>query len=644
MEKDASIMKASNQKDSQVCADSIAAIASPAGRKKPPTMQALLDDLAALRAEVEQLRQEKVDLAVRLELTTDHGDTIAEELYIQSEVAQRESAQLRHEQGDLAMRLERPRAAEKDLSTRQTTDNKASQANADLTAASTSTTDRKNPPAMHVLLDELARLRTEVQHLQQEKVDLEVLLEMTTEHGDTMEEELYNQAQEALRERENLQQEKVDLEVLLEMTTEHGDTVEEELHHRAEEALRESERRLRLIVEATPVPVVISRMADSQIVYANAMAGPLVGLPTAALLGRKITDFYQDPADQARLLAALSAGGQVDHHEVQFQTIDGVPLWVDISLRTLAFNDELSLLSAWHNITHLRQMHQAASRFVPHEYLGFLQKESITHINLGDYVSDEMTVMFSDLRSFTTISETMTPQENFDFVNAYLGRVSPVVREYHGFIVKYLGDGIMAIFPRGADDAVQAGIEKLNQVNLYNEYRLTKGRLPIQVGIGVNTGHMMVGMVGERHRMQGDAFSDDVNLTSRVEGLTKYYHVSCIITAATYARLADPSRYNIRFLDKVQVKGKQKALDLYEVYDADPLLLRTLKQETLADFEEALRLYYAQAFADAQTKLFGVLQRNPKDKVAWHHLVQATRLAEQGAYEGWTGVTVMTEK
>src|SRR5262249_40415505 len=255
MEKDASIMKASNQKDSQVCADSIAAIASPAGRKKPPTMQALLDDRAALRAEVEQLRQEKVDLAVQLELTTDHGDTIAEELYIQSEVAQRESAQLRHEQGDLAMRLERPRAAEKDLSTRQTTDNKASQANADLTAASTSTTGRKNPPAMHVLLDELARLRTEVQHLQQEKVDLEVLLEMTTEHSDT---------------------------------------VEEELHHRAEEALRESERRLRLIVEATPVPVVISRMADSQIVYANAMAGPLVGLPTAALLGRKITDFYQD--------------------------------------------------------------------------------------------------------------------------------------------------------------------------------------------------------------------------------------------------------------------------------------------------------------------------------------------------------------
>ena len=281
---------------------------------------------------------------------------------------------------------------------------------------------------------------------------------------------------------------------------------------------------------------------------------------------------------------------------------------------------------------------------MPEEYLGFLQKDSIFNINLGDHVSHEMTVMFSDLRGFTAISEIMTPQENFDFVNAYLGRVSPVVREHHGFIVKYLGDGIMAIFPPCADDAVQAGPGNLRQGTLYNDYRRTKGRRPIRIGIGVNTGHMMVGMVGERHRMQGDAFSDDVNLTSRLEGLTKHYHVSCIISAATYARLADPQRYNIRFLDKVQVQGKQKALDLYEVYDADPPLMRRLKQETQADFEAALRLYYAQEFAEAQTRLFGVLQRNPKDKVAWQHLVQATQLAEKGASEGWTGVTTMTEK
>lgn len=442
----------------------------------------------------------------------------------------------------------------------------------------------------------------------------------------------------------DMQQERDDLQTMLEMTTEHSDTVEEELHERAEEALRESERQLRMIIEATPIPIIISRLADGEIVYTNATAGPLVGLSTEALLGRKLTDFYCDPVVQQALLATLAQDGVVDHQEVEFRTIDGLLLWVDVSLRRLEFNHAPSLLSAWHNITRLKQMNQASNRFVPQEYLGFLQKESIIDMGLGDYVTGEMTVMFSDLRGFTTVSETMTPQENFAFINSYLGRVSPPIREYHGFIIKYLGDGIHAVFPRSADDAVQAGIEKLTRVNVYNDYRQSKGRFPIAVGIGVNTGHMMVGMVGEQHRMQGDAFSDDVNLTARLEGLTKFYHVSFIISAATYERLADPGRYNIRYLDKVQVKGRKNALDLYEVYNTDPPLMRQLKQETQAEYEEALRLFYAREFDAAQAKLFQILQRNPRDKVAWQHLVKATQLAEQGVATGWTGVTVMTEK
>jgi PAS domain S-box-containing protein len=442
----------------------------------------------------------------------------------------------------------------------------------------------------------------------------------------------------------DVEQERDDLQTLLEMTTEHSDTVEEELHERAEEALRRSEQQLRMIIEATPIPILISRLADGEILYSNATAGPLVGLTAEALLGHKIADFYWDPALHEQQLATLAHDGLVDHQEVEFCTVDGVSLWVDVSLRRLEFNDEPSLLSAWHNITRLKQMNQASSRFVPQEYLGFLEKMSIIDIGLGDYVTGEMTVMFSDLRGFTTVSETMTPQENFAFINSYLGRVSPPIREHHGFIIKYLGDGIHAIFPRCADDAVQAGIEKLMGVNRYNDYRHSKGRLSIAIGIGVNTGHMMVGMVGEQHRMQGDAFSDDVNLTARLEGLTKFYHISFIISAATYQRLADPGRYHIRFLDKVQVKGRKNALDLYEVYDADLPLMRQLKQETQEDYEEALRLFYARDFDAAQAKLFQILQRNPRDKVAWHHLVKATQLADQGVPPGWTGVTVMTEK
>ncbi len=155
---------------------------------------------------------------------------------------------------------------------------------------------------------------------------------------------------------------------------------------------------------------------------------------------------------------------------------------------------------------------------------------------------------------------------------------------------------------------------------------------------------MMVGMVGEANRIQGDAFSDDVNLTSRLEGLTKFYQISCIITAETYQRLSNPGEYNIRFLDRVRMLGKNEAVELYEVFDADSPDLQALKQETQDDLAEAQRLYYAQQFAEAQVQLFKVLQRNPKDKVAWHYLGQATRSLEEGVEENWTGVTVMTEK
>ncbi len=123
----------------------------------------------------------------------------------------------------------------------------------------------------------------------------------------------------------------------------------------------------------------------------------------------------------------------------------------------------------------LKTVNAAYERFVPKEFQRFLNKESIMDIQLGDHISKEMTVFFSDIRSFTTLSETMTPKENFDFVNAYLKRVSPLIRSGGGFIIKYLGDGMMGVFEDSADDAVKAGIRMLEQLSAYNEERRGKG-------------------------------------------------------------------------------------------------------------------------------------------------------------------------
>lgn len=112
----------------------------------------------------------------------------------------------------------------------------------------------------------------------------------------------------------------------------------------------------------------------------------------------------------------------------------------------------------------LEKLLQAYGRFVPDEYLQFLGKQSIVDFQLGDRANKEMAIMFSDLRSFTTMAEQMTPQENFNFINTYLQQISPEIRKHNGFIVKYMGDGLMAVFPEGVDDAIQAGIMKFEQL------------------------------------------------------------------------------------------------------------------------------------------------------------------------------------
>ncbi|KOP28361.1 diguanylate cyclase [Hapalosiphon sp. MRB220] len=292
----------------------------------------------------------------------------------------------------------------------------------------------------------------------------------------------------------------------------------------------------------------------------------------------------------------------------------------------------------------LESQNNAIVRFFPHEYLKFLQKKSVVNVQLGDHVSKEMAVMFSDIRSFTTISESMTPQENFDFVNAYLRRVSPEIRNHNGMIVKYLGDGMMAIFPHSADDAVQAGITKLRRVHEYNQERANKGYPPLQVGIGIHVGHMMVGMVGEENRMQGDAFSDNVNLTARLEGLTKFYGVSMLISEQVLEKLSDPSQYQIRFLDRAIVKGRKEAIAVYEVMDGETEEVKALKFQTQSDFEQGIEYYRRRQFAEAQRYFEQVLAVNLSDKTAALYLERVNQLMERGAPENWNGVWAFSEK
>ncbi|MGB3262723.1 MAG: adenylate/guanylate cyclase domain-containing protein [Microcoleus sp.] len=259
---------------------------------------------------------------------------------------------------------------------------------------------------------------------------------------------------------------------------------------------------------------------------------------------------------------------------------------------------------------------EATSRFVPNQLLSFLGCDSIVDVKLGDAVELEMSVLFSDIRDFTSLSEQMTPEENFKFINSYLSYMEPLILANQGFIDKYIGDAIMALFSEGADDAVKAGIAMLHSLAEYNRQRAAAGDVAIKIGVGINTGSLMLGTVGGNSRMDGTVIGDAVNLASRIESLTKNYGVSLLITQQTFDRLTNPADYAIRVIDKVQVKGKSEWVTVYEVFEADLPEVKAGKLANLRLFAEALFLYNMNNFREAGELFADCWRQNPGDKVA----------------------------
>ena len=260
-------------------------------------------------------------------------------------------------------------------------------------------------------------------------------------------------------------------------------------------------------------------------------------------------------------------------------------------------------------------------KFVPSQFLQLLNIRECEQIKLAQCVERDMSVMFSDIRSFTTLSEKMTPEENFLFINSYLNQMGPMIRYHNGFIDKYIGDAIMALYEQ-ADDAVQAAINMLVRLGEYNRGRERAGYSPIAIGIGLNTGSLMLGTVGEDDRMQTTVIGDTVNLAARVESLTKTYHTPILITEHTLQNLDTPDRFVTRLIDRVTVKGKTQSVTVFEVLDTIPAQLGEPKVIIAELFEEALQGYYAKNFATAESLFKRCLTQCPTDKASQIYLAR----------------------
>lgn len=291
----------------------------------------------------------------------------------------------------------------------------------------------------------------------------------------------------------------------------------------------------------------------------------------------------------------------------------------------------------------LTRINTAFGRFVPQDFLKSLGHESILDVNLGDSVQKEVTVMFSDIRGYTGLSEKMTPQENFKFLNAYLGRMGPIIHQHKGFVNQYYGDGIMALFLSKPIDAVEAAIAMQEELEEYNITRTQKGRKPVHIGIGIHTGPLMMGVIGDTLRLEAGVVSDTVNIAARVEGLTKYYGAPILISDATINTI-EKGKVLVRSLGNVKVKGKELTLGIHEIIDGLPMELKQQKQRASKNFEQAINAYLRADFVTS-TPLFKQLSIDfPEDLAARIFYTNSRKYLQEGPPKDWNGADRITEK
>jgi len=286
----------------------------------------------------------------------------------------------------------------------------------------------------------------------------------------------------------------------------------------------------------------------------------------------------------------------------------------------------------------------ASSKFVPREFLQHLGRETIADVRLGDQVARDMTVFFSDIRDFTTMSESMTPQENFAFLNSYLKQATPIIRQNHGFIDKYIGDAIMALFPKEPSDALRAAVDLQKTLVTYNQGRKKAGYAPIRIGIGLHRGELILGTIGEEERMQTTVISDAVNLASRIEGLTKVFGVSLLVSKSVVDKLPSGHGFHLRHLGAVKAKGKTRSVEIYECFDNDPIELREHKLNSMELFSNGVSEFRKGLFLSAQRSFKRVAALDANDNVAAHFRDSCTLSVMNKPSAEWDAAEILEVK
>lgn len=358
---------------------------------------------------------------------------------------------------------------------------------------------------------------------------------------------------------------------------------------------------IELVFDTSEVEAQLSSLASNQLIITSifVVIGGLLSFVLASTITRPILELGAS-------VKRISAGDLVT-------TVPDGASSTEVS--TLQSGVQSMQKSIQSRISEIQVLNQSYERFVPKEFLTLLQKKQITDVALGDSTSLRMSVLFSDMRNFTAISEKMSPEQNFSFLNDYLSKVTPSINANGGFIDKYIGDAIMALFPAEPREAVKSATEMIHSLKSWSRDSDYGKVFQLDMGIGIHVGELILGTIGETDRMETTVISDTVNVSARLESLCKTYGVNVIVSGAVFNELTNTQKQHARLIDRTVVKGKSLPIDVYEVFAADSYDEVEIKSKTAENLEKLVDLYYQDNYSEAKKYFTKILKTAPNDTV-----------------------------
>jgi len=389
---------------------------------------------------------------------------------------------------------------------------------------------------------------------------------------------------------------------------------------------------------------VITLDRDLCVTKTNAAARRILRLGDRPTLGTSITEIFTD--ENAWILAPLlsrkvgPAGLHWADRDIKLGQGEGVTVNLSAVPLDNVEGNTIGTMLVIEDITREKRIKGTMARFMSERVLEKVMDagESV----LGG-ASQDVTILFSDIRNFTGLSERMNARQMVETLNDYFTDMVDVIFEHGGTLDKFIGDAIMAVFgapfttPEDPDKAAHAAIEMMARLHAFNRKQVGQKGPTLDIGVGINSGAVVAGTVGSPRRMDYTVIGDQVNLAARIEAANKYFGTKILVSEYTAAKFL--RSYRLREIDRVKVTGRQAPVALHEILDYHNEGTFPCVDKVIAAYSEGLEYYRQRRWSEGAKSFAEALQANPNDRPTQIFLHRCWTFAAQPPDESWTGVT-----